>query len=423
MLLVGSGGREHALVWKLLQSPSLGSLYVAPGNGGTVPYNVPIDSSNIRSLTNFASENDCFTIVGPEAPLEKGLIDSLTKNGLAVFGPNKNQARLETSKIFAKQLMKSEGIETAEFEVFREENRALDYARSKKGKVVVKADGLAKGKGVFVCSSVTEAENAITSILVERIFGESGSNIVLEEKIDGQETSFIALCDGAKAIPFGIAVDHKRLLNDDQGPNTGGMGSYSPVPNFDLEMQTRVMQNIIEPVVKAVSFKGFLYAGLMIREDKIYVLEFNARLGDPESQCIIPRIDSDILPLLKEAAETGISEHAEKNFSVLQDLYSCCVVMCARGYPFQVETGAIISGPNQSSMKNTLVFHSGTKIENEKLVTNGGRVLTVTGLGSSLTEASQSAYGRVDTISWNGENHRTDIGKIRLPDFTVSSCS
>lgn len=411
VLLVGSGGREHTIAWKLLRSARIGRLFVAPGNGGTFEYNVPIATTDIQALVDFAKKNNCFTIIGPEAPLEAGLVDELLREGLSSFGPRKNEARLETSKAFAKEFMKEAHIPTASFLIFHNYTDALDYSNSMEGNVVIKADGLASGKGVFVCSGKDEADNALRAIFVERVFGNSGNSAVIEEKLSGFEVSFIAICDGKQAQFFGTAMDHKRLLDGNKGPNTGGMGAFSPAINFDQQQINQVLEEIVRPTVKKSGFKGFLYTGLMITKDGPKVLEFNARLGDPETQCILPRLKSDLLATLLEIDTSGLEDNA--NTLNWNEKYSCCVVMCSRGYPSKsIETGFEIDGlANAQEREQVNIFHSGTKIVNGRLVTSGGRVLSVNALGQNLTEASDRAYSAVKMISWAGENHRSDIGK------------
>ena len=410
VLLVGSGGREHALVWKLLQSSLINKLYVAPGNAGTEDYNISISATDIKSLTNFAKEKRCFTIIGPEIPLGLGLVDELEGEGLRSFGPNKEEALLETSKSYAKEFMKSNHIPTAQFDIFKDYDSALDYCRDKEGNVVIKVDGLASGKGVFVCSNLKEATSALKTIFVERVFGDSGRLVVIEEKLAGYEVSLITICDGEEASPFGTAMDHKRLLNQDKGPNTGGMGAISPALGFDETQIENAMETIVRPTVRKTGFKGFLYAGLMITKDGPKVLEFNARLGDPETQAILPRLSSDFLQSLLDITEKGL-DPAEKE-SNWDSSYSCCVIMCSRGYPSNAEVGFPIHGlEDAQKLDGVIVFHGGTRMMDKNLITSGGRVLSVTAKGSTLSDASGAAYNAVKLISWEGENHRSDIGR------------
>jgi phosphoribosylamine---glycine ligase len=414
VLLVGSGGREHALAWKISQSPRLQRLFVAPGNAGTLEYNMPISSTDIRSLVDFAEKNSCFTIVGPEAPLGAGLVDELSREGLPVFGPTANAARLETSKVFAKELMKELDIPTADFRIFENYSAALEHAISIGGNLVIKADGLASGKGVFVCSNVSEAADALKAIFVDRVFGDSGNSVVVEEKLSGFEVSLFALCDGKRAVFLSTAMDHKKLLDGDLGPNTGGMGAFSPAINFEMSQIEQVMEEIVAPTVRRIGFKGFLYVGLMITNEGPKVLEFNVRSGDPETQCILPRLRFDILGTLLTIEKDGLSSLGSRPLTLSEE-YSCSVVMCSRGYPTKaMETGFEIHGlAPAETLDRVNVFHSGTKLnEDGKILTAGGRVITVNGTGTTLKQASERAYAGVSLISWKGENHRSDIGRI-----------
>ncbi|MGI0092103.1 MAG: phosphoribosylamine--glycine ligase [Nitrososphaerales archaeon] len=408
VLVVGSGGREHAIAWKILQSRLLGKLYIAQGNGGTEEFNIPNRADDLKGLAEFAKTHDCFTVVGPEAPLAAGIVDLFAKEGLPIFGPTMSEARLETSKAFAKEFMSTHGIPTTEFRVFSESQQAIDYACRLDGKVAIKADGLASGKGVFVCSSTEESEHAIRLILERNAFGESGKKIVVEKKIEGKECSLMTICDGTRAFPFGTARDHKRAIDGDRGPNTGGMGAFSPASNLLDSVSARVViDEIANPVVKASGFHGFLYLGLMLTKQGPQVLEFNARLGDPEAQAILPRLQSDLLEvLLCVQCEESVGVELKWN-----NLRSTAVIMCSEGYPQNPVTGDAISGiDNAATLENVLVFHSGTIRKGGKLLTNGGRVLGVTGLGKTMPEASRRAYEGVSKISWRGEHHRSDIG-------------
>jgi phosphoribosylamine---glycine ligase len=391
----------------MLQSPLTGRLYVAPGNGGTKDFNVPIAATEIKKLREFATKKKCFTIVGPEAPLAAGIVDEFQAAGLSIFGPTAEEAKLETSKAYAKEFMKNHGIPTADFQVFDATERALDYAALNEGNVVVKVDGLAAGKGVFVCSSMSEAEVSIRLVLDKKAFGKAGDRIIVEKKLQGEEASFLFLCDGKSALDFGTAVDHKRAFDGDRGPNTGGMGAYSPALGM-LADQVAVIRNlIVNPVVKFSGFCGFLYVGLMFDDtNSPKVLEFNARLGDPEAQAILPRLDSDLLPVLTGTRKEGIgaTDLSWKDFS------SCTVVMCSEGYPENPKIGDAIKGiPEAEAVPDVIVFHSGTLARNSSLFTNGGRVLSVTGLGSTKEAAAKKAYEGVSLISWRGERHRMDI--------------
>lgn len=407
--MVGSGGREHAISWKLLQSKRIRRLFVAPGNGGTKEFNVPISSGDITKLKDFAKENECFTIVGPEAPLAAGIVDEFRSVGLPIFGPTEAQAKMETSKAYAKDFMKEHGIPTAEYRIFENCENAIDYAALKNGNVVVKADGLAAGKGVIVCSTTEEAESAIKQILQKKVFGKAGEKIVIEERLLGREASFMFLCDGKHALNFGTAVDHKRVFDGDRGPNTGGMGAYSPASETIAKKLDIVREKIVEHTIKYSGFRGFLYIGLMFGEDDSpNVLEFNARLGDPEAQAILPRLDTDLLGLLYDCEIDGTFENSDE--LKWKPKSSCCVVMCSEGYPENPKTGEEIKGISDAgALPDVIVFQSGTISRGNSLFTNGGRVLSVTGLGNSPSEAASNAYGAVSLISWRGEHHRTDI--------------
>jgi phosphoribosylamine---glycine ligase len=412
LLIVGSGGREHALLWKFSQSPLVSRIFIAPGNGGMPEQSVPISATDIPALIEFARSKKCFTVVGPEQPLSMGIVDEFVRQGLPIFGPSRIQAQLETSKSFAKRFMKEHSIPTAEFGTFDNSSQALDYASKFDGNVAVKANGLAAGKGVFVCSSMEEARRAINIILENHAYGHAGDSVVVERKLHGREVSLMTLCNGREAIPLGTATDHKRLLDGGKGPNTGGMGAYSPSAEFGRDEVDKAMEKVIAPTVKSTGFIGFLYAGLMLTESGTSVLEFNVRMGDPEAQAILPRLQSDLLAtVLKSSNGESITE----SDVVWSKLRSCCVAMCARGYPDDPKLGDPIHGLEKTQSDNlTFLFHSGTKKIGDELVTSGGRVLYVASLGSSIEEASARAYATVDKISWLGEHHRRDIGKNPL---------
>lgn len=414
VLIVGFGGREHALGWKLSQSPKVGKVYYAPGNGGT-SNNISISIEEIDKLAKFASENNCLTVVGPEAPLSMGIVDEFAKKGLRIFGPTKKAAQLESSKIWAKNFMKQNDILTARFEVFDDAKKAKAYAQSVDFPLVVKADGLAAGKGVIICDNSEETVRAIDKMLVEKSFGVAGSKIILEERIDGIEASYIALSDGSIAIPMATSQDHKRIYDNDKGPNTGGMGAYSPTTVIDDSMSEKIQKNIISKTVSSmksegIPFKGFMYAGIMLKDDKPYVLEFNVRMGDPECQPIMMRMDSDLYDYLNASIGGNLSALppiAWKNQSAV------CVVLASKGYPESYQKNEEIQGLD-SLDQNSVVFHAGTKRDNGKVLTNGGRVLGVTALGDTLEAAISNTYSRVDKISWPSKYFRSDIGKKGL---------
>lgn len=414
VLVVGSGGREHALGWKLSQSNKVGKVYFAPGNGGTTN-NIPIQLDDIDKLTKFASEKNCVTVVGPELPLSLGIVDEFTKKGLRIFGPTKIAAQLESSKVWSKNFMKRNGILTASFEIFDDAKEAKDYAKSVNHGLVVKADGLAAGKGVIVCNNVKEAVSAIDRMLIEKSFGSAGSKIILEERIDGIEASYIALSDGNTAIPMATSQDHKRIYDDDKGPNTGGMGAYSPTPIIDDSMAEIIQKNVIDKTIDSMKkegnlFKGFLYAGIMLKEGKPYVLEFNARMGDPECQPIMMRMDSDLYEYINASIDGTLSKLPTMSWKKQS---AVCVVLASKGYPNSYPKNEEISGLDMQDA-HSFVFHSGTKRENDKILTNGGRVLGVTALGDTLSVAISNAYFRVEKISWPNMYYRKDIGKKGL---------
>jgi len=414
VLVVGSGGREHALSWKLSQSPKVDTVFTAPGNGGT-ENNVPIDVDDLDGLSDFAQKNNCFTVVGPEAPLAAGIVDKFNQKNLKVFGPSQKATQLESSKIWAKNFMKRNDIPTAQFEIFDDAQKAQDYVKSLDYNVVVKADGLAAGKGVIVCDSNEEAFSAIHTILVKKAFGDAGNRIIIEERIDGIEASYIALSDGDTAIPMASSQDHKRIFDNDKGPNTGGMGAYSPTPIIDDALAKKIQEKIIDKTIQAmknegISFKGFLYAGIMIKDNELSVLEYNVRMGDPECQPITMRMDSDLYDYFIACVDGKLSSMppiAWKNQSAV------CVVLASEGYPESYSKNEEISGFD-SVPNNTYVFHAGTKKLDGKILSNGGRVLGVTALGDSLESAITNAYAVADNISWSHKYCRKDIGQKGL---------
>jgi len=414
---VGAGGREHAMSWKLSTSEKIDQVYTAPGNGGTLQ-NVELSVTDIEGLAKFAQEKNCFTVVGPEDPLAAGIVDAFVEKGLPIFGPSKNAAKLESSKIWAKEFMKRNSIPTADFEIFDDAQKAKDFVKSYEKPVVIKADGLAAGKGVIVCKNKDEANDAIDTILTKKSFGDAGSKIIIEERIDGVEASYIALCDGKIGIPMATSQDHKRVFDNDEGPNTGGMGAYSPTPIIDEKLGTEIQEKIIDKTIHAMrdegfEFKGFLYAGIMIKDGIPYVLEYNVRMGDPECQPILMRLDSDLYDYLHASYEGKLNELPEISW---KNQYSVCVVLASKGYPSSYPTGDEITGfENLSS--DAFVFHAGTKKQDDKIKSNGGRVLGVTALGSSLEDAINNAYDACNHIHWTNKYHRTDIGKKGLSNL------
>ena len=416
LLIVGSGGREHALGWKLSKSQLVGKIYYAPGNGGTNE-NINIDFHEIDKLLDFAKKNDCLTIVGPEEPLSRGIVDSFTDKELPIFGPSREGSRLESSKIFAKEFMNENNIPTADYEYFDDVNKAKDYVTRQSSPLVVKADGLAGGKGVIVCNDSSEALDAIDSIMIKREVTQTSRRIVIEKRIFGEELSFIGLCDGENLIAFDSCQDHKRLLNDDRGPNTGGMGSYSPAPFVDDELSSKIMKSIMIPTIKGMKrrgfpFKGFLYAGLMIDKTRSnpIVLEYNVRMGDPECQSLMVRMESDLFSCISSAINGNLQDISMK----WKKKFSACVVIASKGYPGNYTTGYEIHGLDNANVNDdVVVFHAGTKRNGNKIYTSGGRVLSVTGIGDNLKLAISKTYNIANKIYWgkNEQYYRTDIAK------------
>ena len=417
VLVIGSGGREHALSWKLSQSSKVETVFTAPGNGGT-ENNIPLDVTDLEGLAEFAQKNNCFTVVGPEDPLAAGIVDKFNQLNLKVFGPSQAAAQLESSKIWAKNFMKRNNIPTARFEIFDDPQKAEEYVRSIDYNVVVKADGLAAGKGVIVCSSVDDALSAIQTILVKKTFGNAGNKIIIEERIDGIEASYIALSDGDVALPMASSQDHKRIFNDDKGPNTGGMGAYSPTPIVTDILAKKIQEEVIEKTIHAmknegIQFKGFLYAGIMIKNGKPYVLEYNVRMGDPECQPITMRMNFDLYDYFVASVDGTLSSMPSLSW---KDQFAVCVVLASNGYPGSYPTNDEITGFDSIS-NDTNVFHAGTKKSDGKIFSNGGRVLGVTSLGDSLASAISSAYSAIEKIVWSSKYCRKDIGKKGLSYF------
>ena len=414
VLVVGGGGREHALAWKLAQSPLVEKVYAAPGNPGIAQIGecVPIAPTEVEKLAEFAEEKGIeLTVVWPEAPLVAGITDVFEKRGLKVFGPSKAAARLEGSKVFAKEAMRRFGVPTADFWVFEDPEEAKRFVKKKGAPIVVKADGLAAGKGVTVARTVEEAVEAIERIMVRKVFGEAGKRVVVEECLKGEEVSYLVIADGERFLPLEPAQDHKAVFDGDKGPNTGGMGAYSPAPILSPEMEKEVQERVIKPVLKGMKaegtpFKGVLYAGLMITEKGPMVLEFNVRFGDPEAQTLMRRLNSDLAQVCLEAIEGRLRERLDWSEET-----SICVVLASKGYPGKYEKGKEITGIEEAEkVPSVVVFHAGTAVKDGKLVTNGGRVLNVTALGKDVVEARERVYEAVKKIHFDGMHYRTDIG-------------
>ena len=414
VLVIGGGGREHALAWKLAQSPRISRVFVAPGNAGTALNpdikNVPV--TGIAELLQFAeNEQIGLTIVGPEAPLSQGVVDAFRAKGLKIFGPTKAAAQLESSKDFAKAFMLRHGIPTAAYATFTDAQAAHDYVKKQGAPIVIKADGLAAGKGVVVAMSDDEAHAAIDAMLADNKLGSAGARVVIEEFLQGEEASFIVMCDGKNILPLATSQDHKRLLDGDQGPNTGGMGAYSPAPVVTPELHAKVVREIIKPTVAGMAkdgipYTGFLYAGLMISPDgQVKTLEFNCRMGDPETQPIMLRLKSDLVTLAEHAVN-GTLDKIEADWDRRTALG---VVMAAANYPDNPRTGDVISGLPKE-LQDAHVFHAGTALKDGQIVTSGGRVLCVTALGETVEYAQSRAYQIAEEIQFEGAQYRTDIG-------------
>ena len=413
VMVIGGGGREHALAWKITQSPKITGLYVAPGNAGTAPIanNLNIRPNDIEALAKAAQDIGIdFTIVGPEAPLASGIVDYFERLGLPIFGPTKAATQIESSKVFAKKLMQKYGIPCPHGVTFSSYSEARKYLESQSTPVVVKADGLAAGKGVTVASSREEALKALSDSMESKIFGSAGDNVLIEECLTGREVSLLAFTDGKAVIPMIPACDYKRVFDNDQGPNTGGMGSYSPPGFFGAELTQEVMKTIMQPAIRAMAdqgmpYKGVLYAGLMIADDGPKVLEFNARFGDPETQAILPRLQTDLVDILLAIVDNKLSK-----LTVEWSNDACVgVVMASAGYPGNYKTGFPITGLDKLDEK-ILVFHAGTKLgENAKVYTDGGRVLTVTASGKTMAEARAKVYQNLPRIHFDGCHYRKDI--------------
>ena len=414
--VVGGGGREHALAYKIKQSTLCDELYCLPGNAGTskIAKNVNIGAEDIEKIVKFARDEKIdLVVVGPENPLALGIVDELEKSGIKAFGPKKDAAIIEASKSFTKEFLKKYSIPTAEYETFDNFNDAKSYVQSKGAPIVVKADGLAAGKGVTVAKTEEEAVKALEDIFIKKRFGEAGNRVVIEEFLEGEEASFLVFSDEENILPMIAAQDHKPVYNNDEGPNTGGMGAYAPAPIVNEEMQQYIIENIMKRAIIGMKeegrkYKGVLYAGLMIKNGKPYVLEFNCRFGDPETQAILPLLESDIVEIMLATVEGNLNDYSLK----WKSEYAVCVVLASGGYPLSYEKGKVITGlDNVEKLDDVIVFHAGTKLdENGNIVTNGGRVLNVVGMDEDFKEAQKKAYDAIKLINFDKMHYRTDIG-------------
>lgn len=419
ILVVGSGGREHSLVWKLAQSPRVHRLYAAPGNAGIAEQAecVPVPATDVVALATFAEKEKIdLTVVGPEVPLTLGLVDEFQRRGLRAFGASRAAAQIEGSKAFAKALMLKYGIPTAAYREFSEPDAALAYVRERGAPIVVKADGLAAGKGALVCRTLVDAVAAVRLIMEQRAFGEAGDRVVVEECLEGEEASFLAFTDGKTVLPLASAQDHKPICDNDEGPNTGGMGAYSPAPVVSAALHRQIMDRVMVPTVRAMAaegrpYRGVLYAGVMIKDGEAKVLEFNARFGDPEAQPLLLRMDSDLVPVLEAVLDGRLHEVTLQ----WKEDAAVCVVMASGGYPGTYQKGKAIQGLEEAAkVEGVVIFHAGTARRGAHLLTDGGRVLGVTGRGRDVREAITRTYEAVRRISWEGVHFRTDIGAKAL---------
>lgn len=432
VLVIGKGGREHALVWKLAQSPRVTQVFCAPGNAGTAldGVNVPIETNDFDGLIRFArKEQIVLTVVGPEDPLSQGIVDHFQKAGLTIFGPTKAAAQLEASKVYAKKLMRDADVPTAEFRVFDHPEPARTFIETREYPVVVKADGLAAGKGVMVCSTKQEALAAVERIMVREEFGlAAGRQIVIEKRLDGDELSVLALVSGRTIIPLAPSQDHKRALDNDEGPNTGGMGAYSPAPLATPALLDEIEAHALVPTVHALKrrrtpFRGVLYAGVIVTNQGPRILEYNCRFGDPETQPVLMRLKTDLFELLLATAQDRLSEFADKALE-WDPRPAVCVVMASQGYPGAYPKGKLITGlEDAAQLPNVKVFHAGTKLDGGHTMTDGGRVLGVTALGETLAEAKQNAYEAVAKINFAGAAYRRDIADKALRTASATGVS
>ena len=421
VLVIGSGGREHTLVWKITQSPKVSKVYCAPGNAGIsqLAQCIDIAADRIRELADFAQKIKIdLTVVGPEQSLSKGIVDEFTERGLKIFGPTKAAAEIESSKVFSKYMMKKYNIPTADYCTFTDNKEALTYIKKRQFPLVLKADGLAAGKGVFIVHDIEEARSSLDSLMNEKIFGDAGRQVIVEDYLEGEEVSVLAFSDGENVIPMVSSQDHKRIYDNDLGPNTGGMGAYSPVPFYDENSKNKVLEDILKPIIEGLKkegreYKGVIYAGLVFTKNGIKVLEFNARFGDPETQVLLPRLETDIIDIFMAVLEGELPkiEIKWKNKSTV------CVIAASGGYPEKYQKGKIISGLEKLENKDDLfAFHAGTKYLEEKIVTSGGRVLGITAWAENINEAKKKAYEGMEKIYFEDMHYRKDIAAKAIPE-------
>lgn len=416
ILIIGSGGREHALAWKVAQSPRLKKLFIAPGNAGTMSYgeNVNIEISDHEVVIHFCKTNQInLVIVGPEIPLAAGLVDSLSQSGIRCFGPKQAAAQIEASKVFSKNFMARHHISTARYVTFTNLGDAIRYLESVDYPIVIKASGLAAGKGVILPETLEEAKSTLKNILVDKTFGEAGSEVVIEERLSGQEVSLMAFTDGKTIIPMLPAQDHKRLLDGDEGPNTGGMGAYAPAPIFTIAMMNEALESVLKPAVDGMRmegnpFVGVLYAGLILTESGLSVLEFNCRFGDPETQVVLPLLETDLLDIV-EACVNGTLADEDIHWKMGA---AVCVVLASKGYPEKAENGKLVEFSNLP--ENMICFHAGTKLHNDQVITSGGRVFGLTAWSDDIASAIDTVYSNVMSVFFEGMNYRKDIGQRAL---------
>ena len=419
VLVIGGGGREHALVWKITQSPKVSKIYCAPGNAGIsqLAQRIDINADNIEGLVDFAQKEKIdLTVVGPELALSKGIVNEFNRKGLRIFGPSKKATEIESSKVFSKYLMKKYNIPTANYQVFQNSEKAFDYIKQKTFPLVIKADGLAAGKGVFIVKDLVQARDALDALMEEKKFGEAGRQVVIEEFLEGEEVSILAFCDGKTVVPMVSSQDHKKIFDNDRGPNTGGMGAYSPVPFCNHKSEEMVLQKILIPVIKGLQkedreYKGVIYAGLVLTKEGPKVLEFNARFGDPETQAVLPRLETDLIEILLAVVEGNLSKVNIK----WKDKAAVCVILASGGYPGKYQKGKVIYGFEKlENKKDIIVFHAGTKLQEGKIVTAGGRVLGVTAWDDTISKAKDKAYEGVEKIYFKNMYYRKDIASKAL---------